>query len=39
MSDIICRYKCVADFMCVKLEVLNLETRGADNSHASRKSN
>lgn len=34
MFDIICRYKYVDDFMNVKLEVLNLETRVADNSHA-----
>lgn len=34
MFDIICSCKYVADFMNVKLEVLNLETRGAGNSHA-----
>jgi hypothetical protein len=32
MYDIVCRYKYVADFMNVELDVLNLETRGADNS-------
>jgi len=34
MFDIICRYKYVVDFMNIKLEMLNLETRVADNGHA-----